>query len=370
MAHPYGCATKSSRASTEQQARDVWLAIAPRTMPEVSLHLSPEVVAITLGVETDVLGLDLDEISAPGSHTLSADQRGRPTDGVGAAHRSRWVRAEPRTRRATAIVRTSMSPRTGTRYPGRSCTSTQACDDSWVSTRPHSTGGIHRIAPVGRERVRARTSDRIYDELVSAIRTLRIPPGSSLSETDLSAQLEVSRTPLREAIVRLVDNGLVSVVPQVGTRVERIRLHDVEEARFVREALELAAFAEACERPDRDVSTMRALLIEQERCHTSHDLSAFFAADEALHQQIFVLSGHSGAWTMMQPMKLQLDRLRRLSLPESDIVRDLIDEHTAIVDALEAADIEGGQTLLRRHISRVRRYGRTLREQYPDYFAD
>ncbi|MEU0506644.1 GntR family transcriptional regulator [Nocardia sp. NPDC005998] len=239
-----------------------------------------------------------------------------------------------------------------------------------MSTRPLSTGGVPRIAPIRRERARARTSDRVYDELVSAIRNLRIPPGASLSETDLSAQLEVSRTPLREAIARLVDNGLVSVVPQVGTRVERIRLQDVEEARFVREALELAAFAAACERPDRDVNTMRILITEQERCHASHDLSAFFAADEAMHQQIFVLSGHSGIWTMMQPIKLQLDRLRRLSLPEPDMLRELIDEHTAIVDSLEVGDIEGGQTLLRAHVNRVRRYGPMLREQHPDYFAD
>lgn len=234
------------------------------------------------------------------------------------------------------------------------------------STVNHSTA----LAPVGRNRARMRTSDRVYDELVTAIRTLRIPPGASLSETELAEQLHVSRTPLREAIARLVDNGLVTVVPQVGTRVELIRLADVEQARFVRESLELSAFTAACARPARDVRTLRSLLAEQERAREDGDLNAFFEADEALHEQIFVISGYPGAWTAMQPMKLQLDRLRRLSLPEPAVVRELIDEHAAIVDALEAADVHRGRRCLTKHIDRVHRYGANLRDRHREYFAE
>ncbi|MBD0737230.1 GntR family transcriptional regulator [Streptomyces sp. CBMA29] len=229
-------------------------------------------------------------------------------------------------------------------------------------------GGGSPLRPVVRGR--ARTSDRVYEELVSAIRTLRIAPGASLSETDLSARLQVSRTPVREAIARLVDNGLVTVIPQVGTTVAKISLRDVEEARFVRESLEISAFAVACAAPDRRLGVCRALLAEQVRCEAEQDLAGFFDADEALHEQLFVISGYHGVWTVMQPMKLQLDRLRRLSLPDPDTVRALVTEHTAIVDALEAADVTGGRRLLGDHVSRVRRYGVALREQYPDYFTD
>jgi DNA-binding GntR family transcriptional regulator len=226
------------------------------------------------------------------------------------------------------------------------------------------------LAPVGRVRTRLRASDRVYAELVSAIRDLRLRPGASLSETELAGTLQVSRTPLREAIARLVDNGLVSVVPQVGTRVELIRMSDVEEARFVRETLELAAFGVACEKPARDVAPLRALLAVQERCHERHDVDAFFAADEALHEAIFTMSGYPGAWQAIQPMKLQLDRLRRLSLPDPATVRALIDEHTAIVDALEAGDAVAGHSQISRHVSRVRTYGPAMRAQHPGYFTD
>lgn len=228
----------------------------------------------------------------------------------------------------------------------------------------------HDLASVGRVRTRHRTSDRVYDELASAIRDLRIPPGSSLSETDLAEQLQVSRTPLREAIARLADTGLVSVVPQVGTRVELIRLGDAEQARFVRESLETAAFTAACEKPSRDVGALRVLLVRQSAACAAHDLDAFFAADEALHEQIFVLAGYPVAWQVMQPVKMHLDRLRRLSLPDPATVRALIDEHTAIVDALEAGDTVGGRAHITRHARRVLDNGPRLQAQHPEYFGE
>ena len=226
------------------------------------------------------------------------------------------------------------------------------------------------LAPIGRERTRARTSDRVYDELVAAIRDLRLPPGASMSETELAEQLHVSRTPLREAIARLVDDGLVSVVPQVGTRVELIRLHDVEEARFVRESLERAAFDAACVNPERDMRALRDLLEEQERSHRRNDFDAFFAADEALHAQIFKLAGYPGAWQAVQRMKLQLDRLRRLSLPEASTMRWLIDEHRAIVDALEAGDVLVGREHISRHARRALEQAPALRAAHPGYFTE
>lgn len=226
------------------------------------------------------------------------------------------------------------------------------------------------LRPVGQVRPRTRTSDRVYQELVFAIRDLRIPPGSSLSETELAEELHVSRTPVREAIARLVDNGLVSVVPQVGTRVEPIRLRDVEEAHFIRESLELSAFAAACTQPMRDVGTLRVLIEEQELSHARRDFDAVFEGDEALHARIFTIAGHPGAWRVLQPVKFQLDRVRRLSLPDLSTIRALIEEHVAIVDALEVGDARGGCVHLRRHVRRVLDYAPALRTQHPQYFAE
>ncbi|BBH17550.1 GntR family transcriptional regulator [Nocardioides baekrokdamisoli] len=204
---------------------------------------------------------------------------------------------------------------------------------------------------------------------MTGIRDLRLRPGASLSETELSEHLQVSRTPLREAIARLVEVGLVTVVPQVGTHVALIKLSDVEQAQFVREHLEVAAFDAACRKEDRDFSEIYATLDRQERARKHLDYAAFFAADEAFHAAIFELSGYPGAWRALQPVKLQLDRLRRLSLPEPSTVAELIDEHRAILAALETADIRRGKAAVSKHARRVLRYGPELRREHPDLFA-
>ncbi|MER6528031.1 GntR family transcriptional regulator [Streptomyces sp. NPDC001508] len=238
------------------------------------------------------------------------------------------------------------------------------------SSERSSAGGDLRLSPVTRNRTRTRTSDLVHDELVSAIRELRLVPGASLSETDLANRLHVSRTPVREALARLVDAGLVHVVPQVGTRVGLIRLRDVEEARFVRESLEVAAFETACADPAPDVTALRELLDRQEHSYRTEDYDAFFAADEALHGEIFSLSGYPGAWQAVQRMKLQLDRLRRLALPDAAAMREVIDEHRLIVDALENADATAGRTLISRHARRVLERGPALRAEHPGYFTE
>lgn len=224
---------------------------------------------------------------------------------------------------------------------------------------------LNRLSPV---RVKARISDRVYDELLSAIRDLVFKPDAVLSETELSIQLGVSRTPLREAISRLADQGLVNVVPQVGTRVSLIDMSAVEEACFVRGALETAAFRLACSDGARDVSKLRAILLRQERAVVAEDSEAFFRTDEELHQEIFRLSGHVGAWNVILRSKLHLDRLRRLILPEVMSSRALVTEHTRIVDLLEAGDVEAGCELINEHSTHVIKQAPSIRAEYPDFF--
>jgi GntR family transcriptional regulator, rspAB operon transcriptional repressor len=223
------------------------------------------------------------------------------------------------------------------------------------------------LTPLDRRRSGARTSDRVYAELAAAIRDLRLPPGQGLSETELAVRLGVSRTPVREAISRLVDAHLVSVVPQVGTRVCLIGLDEVMQAQFIREHLEVAAFCAACAQPSRDTALLTQALRKQREAHRADDFGAFFAADEDFHAQIFALSGHPGAWEAVQRSKVQLDRLRRLA-PESLTVQNLIRDHSGIAQALERGQIYQGRKLVTRHARRVLDYAPVLQARYPGYF--
>ncbi|MBU3068050.1 GntR family transcriptional regulator [Nocardia sp. NEAU-G5] len=211
-------------------------------------------------------------------------------------------------------------------------------------------------------------SDRVHDELMSAIRDLRLEPGALLSEAELSVQLGVSRTPLREAISRLVDQGLLSVVSQVRTSVALIDLSQAREACFIRRALETAAFQQACESGG-DVGELRRILLRQEQAVADRDVEAFFVSDEDLHQEIFRLGGYPGLWNVIQRSKLQLDRLRRLAFSETVITRDVIDEHIRIVDLLENRDVEEGIRVITVHSRHVLDQAGRVQSEHPGYFT-
>ncbi|WP_433191922.1 GntR family transcriptional regulator [Nocardia sp. CA-107356] len=235
------------------------------------------------------------------------------------------------------------------------------------------SAGVPPSPAVGLRRVdripaRQRISDRVHDELASAIRDLRLEPGALLSETELSVQLGVSRTPLREAIFRLVDQGLLSVVSQVRTSVALIDLAEVREACFIRRTLETAAFREACESGG-DIGELRRILLRQEQAVADRDVDAFFVSDEDLHQEIFRLGGYPGVWNVIRRSKLQLDRLRRLTYSETVISRDVIDEHIRIVDLLENRDVEAGMHLIAEHSRHVLDQAARVQSEHPGYFT-
>jgi len=215
-------------------------------------------------------------------------------------------------------------------------------------------------------------SDWVYTELSEAIRSLELPPGTRLSEPTLAERLRVSRVPVREAIARLADQGLVTVVPQVGTRVAPILLSEVENACFIRGSLEAGAFARAIARPELDpdagLAALHGILAANRAAFDAGDAAEFFATDEQLHHAVFALAGVPQVWELVRGVKVQLDRLRRLHLRHVMANREIVDEHAQIVDAIENRDALRGQQVIARHAARIIHDAGELRTEYPEYF--
>ena len=117
---------------------------------------------------------------------------------------------------------------------------------------------------------------QIYRELRQSIITMELKPGQRLSEKEISLRLEVSRQPVREAFIKLVDAGLVEVLPQRGTHVLKISARAVMNARFVREAVEVAVIREAAGRlPPSFFAQMDALIGRQRDAAEANDFESF-----------------------------------------------------------------------------------------------
>jgi DNA-binding GntR family transcriptional regulator len=225
---------------------------------------------------------------------------------------------------------------------------------------------IENSAPV--RRLTAASS--ICETLRDAIVALRLPPGRPLQEKDLTAQFGVSRTPVREALIRLVEEGLVDIRPQSGTSVARIPLASIPEAVLVRQALEgttveiaAAAITDAGRRQ------IDGVIARQEAFAHLDDRDAFHQADEAFHELIAALSGHPGIWRVTRSAKLQIDRCRRLTLPTAGRMNSVILEHRLIAEAIKSGDAAAARAAMHVHLHAVLPDAAELSMTHPDYFV-
>ncbi|MCJ1696080.1 MULTISPECIES: GntR family transcriptional regulator [Rathayibacter] len=219
----------------------------------------------------------------------------------------------------------------------------------------------------------ASARDRTVDALRRRIISLDLQPGSPLSENELSAELGISRTPVRESLLLLKEEGLVQIFPQRGSFVSRVDPERVAQAQFIREAIECASLAQVAAESEVDPAGLAALhdiLDDQREADAEEDVERFFRLDEDFHRALLDLSGHGSAWNAVNSAKAHLDRARRLSLVDARPIHALIDQHAAVVDAIGRGDGDGAVAALRSHLRAVFDDVERIRRGSPELFSD
>ncbi|MBM6592882.1 GntR family transcriptional regulator [Microvirga pudoricolor] len=197
-------------------------------------------------------------------------------------------------------------------------------------------------------------ADQLYRMLREEILTAQLLPGVAISEVRLAERVGASRTPVREVFRRLADEGLLNVVPQVGTFVAPIDLDAVYDSQFIRETLECRTVALATERAtEAQRRALKDLLQRQQKAIRNEDRQVFFDLDDAFHTSLATLAGHASVWTLIQGVKTQLDRVRRLSLESEDWLRMIFGQHELILERVCAADPTGAEAAMRDHLQSV-----------------
>ena len=208
---------------------------------------------------------------------------------------------------------------------------------------------------------------QIHDALRDAIVRVTVLPGQAISETDIAASFGVSRTPIREALIRLADEGLIDIYPQAGTFVSRIDLDAVREAQFVRETLETAVAAQAAASGGAG-TTFEPILDRQERAIRAGDFAEFFASDEDLHRMVFELAGHGASWRLVQSAKSHLDRVRQLERPSESSLREMLRQHRAIAAGIRSGDVAASVEAVREHAAVILAVTPKVQAQHPELF--
>ncbi len=238
-----------------------------------------------------------------------------------------------------------------------------------------AAGGVRKLLPArhadAAEHRVATASAVVYRMLREQIVWLRRKPGEPIAEKDIAQAQGISRTPVREALLRLTAEGLVDTIPKSGTFVARIPLAALPEAMVVRKALEEVTARAAAMRARRsDVGGLRAILERQREADAAGDRTAFHQADEAFHAAIAAAGGYPGIWSLIQSVKTQIDRYRLLTLPQPGRMARVVKEHAAVVTAIERHDPDRAAAAIAGHLDGLRISMEDIRRMNPDFFYE
>jgi len=198
---------------------------------------------------------------------------------------------------------------------------------------------------------------RVYQDIVQMISSGRLPAGTRLDEQQLAEELGVSRTPLREAITRLVKDGLVENRPYRGNFVRRFTAEEVHDLYEVRKQLESLAVRLAIPHLTEDaIAELQGILREIEAALEARDLEAYGLADQQFHETIAQLSGNTTLITILHQLGGQIQLVRTMANQNPDVVEITAMERPEIVDAMAAGDVERATHLMEEHIELVQRY--------------
>ncbi len=231
---------------------------------------------------------------------------------------------------------------------------------------PRATAGGMRHG-----RPRNTASSRIYSELRAELVSLGRRPGEPISEAEIALAYGVSRTPVREAILKLSDEGLVDIFPQSGINVSRIPIRALPEAIVIRRALEETTTRITAElATPSQILALHSVVERQREADAANDRAAFHQADELFHATIAEVAGYPGIWKLILQVKVNVDRFRLLTLPQAGRMTTVIDEHKRILSAIEAHDADSAVAAMARHIERLLGDIAGIKHLNPEFFDD
>ncbi len=210
--------------------------------------------------------------------------------------------------------------------------------------------------------------------ILENIINLELPPGSAVSEKELSLALNLSRTPVREALIEMSRLGLVEIVPQRGSYVTKIDYDLIDEVKFIRLSLELSVTKLACKEgiSEESIGLLRSNMKKQRACLESNGSAAeLMELDNEFHKILFQSVGKSRVYDVVQAQMFHFDRLRILTIQNLGIGKSsqTVNDHENIVYALGNRDWELMEMVMTRHLSRHLVEKEEIVKYHPEYFV-
>lgn len=226
-------------------------------------------------------------------------------------------------------------------------------------------GGIIKGGQLDRSR---QVALQVHEILRERILKVDLVPGTVLSRASLQVEFGVSQTPIRDALMRLQEEGIVDVYPQYATVVAKIDIDHARQAQFQRLSIELEAVRRLTEMaPAETAAEMGDILARQKMVATPEAYDTFDNIDREFHRKLYEKTGILQLWANVRRQSVHLDRLRRLNLPMPGKMQTVLSDHEAIVAAIASGKPDAATAALRKHLSGTLSIIDVISAEFPDY---
>ncbi len=218
---------------------------------------------------------------------------------------------------------------------------------------------------------RGSASQQVLISLRRRILSLELPPGTALSRAGIAEEYGVSQTPVRDAMMKLEEEGLLSVFPQSKTVVSKIDVGHARETQVLRLSIELEVARRltlAEDRAERLKTARRVLDAQAESLRRDDGLNRFGSLDRLFHQSLCEAAGVPNLWPVVTARSGHIDRLRELNLPDPGKPANIMHYHEAIHAALTDGDPQRAERMVREHLSGTLSSVDQIMARYPDFF--
>ena len=198
--------------------------------------------------------------------------------------------------------------------------------------------------------------------------TLKLEPGSQISENELAAEMNLSRTPVREALIELSKVRIIEIYPQRKSVVSLIDYELVNESRFMRNVLEGAVVQLDCQMAtEQDLARLEENVKLQKFYVDSYFPDDLLKLDNEFHEILFDIARKGQIFTLMQSISIHFDRVRSMALATVKNQK-IVEDHEEIIRVIRSRDEERARTLMGKHLNRYKIDAAEIRAAYPQYF--
>ena len=198
--------------------------------------------------------------------------------------------------------------------------------------------------------------------------SLELQPGTAISENELAAEIGISRTPVREAIIELAKAYLIEIYPQRGSFVSLIDPKMVDEARFLRRVMDTAVIEEVCETADEEGIRRLEENVELQEFYLSKGTTdKIFDLDNKFHRDIYVVAKKDIIYDIHSTLMIHFDRVRNLSVVTVKN-NGIVGEHRAMLEAIKAKDKKAASELVAKHLDHYQVDEIEIRSRRPEFF--